>query len=167
MGDIIELEEGIKVSGSWEMFNKFYGIVRTPNVSTSGAENKLTCRAMDRIIRLEDLDINIEIESSKVERKYQVLEPIRESNDPDNYLYEYAFVFKFPDINISEIPGPNITVEHKQSLRKDPPWQGFEIDYINGLLKIGTHLNINEYQIRVDYSYYPIETVNYAEDVIE
>ena len=76
-GDTIELKEGMIVKGTDELFTKFTGIVRetSPQVS-AGGDTIMVVKCLDNIVKLEDMDIDITIESTNTSVSEEILNPI-------------------------------------------------------------------------------------------
>ena len=56
-GDHVELYQGLSVNGAEERFAKFFGYIRQVNPKTDGGVNQLVVTCLDRVIRLEDMEI--------------------------------------------------------------------------------------------------------------
>jgi len=282
LGDVITLKEGlVNTDGIIESFDKFYGIVRhlSPQSDANGSYLKIT--ALDKICKLDDLEIDKLITSSDVAIRYMpdyteggvllmesfvssklsegaaygattlYLESVDgfEADVNENSLswiyigsvteshkYElvsinsalktitiepgiqevsgvsagtyvrqrcsdtaskkgYAFYYDFgywdyeqsdfpmawfasgspttiyfhPVQNISPVDVPRIIVKYKDTITeiKDPLWNGYEVNYATGQVVLGTPLEVNNWELWANFNYYPVETIQYAEDIIE
>jgi len=156
----LELEEGLYTVGGHEDFNKFYGIVRQIRPSLRSGQNIVVITAFDYIVKLEDWEIEKEFEASKVAVANEILDPV--------YLPQpgMAQIFNADHNDWAEHPFPTIFIKNKTSnANEEPMWQGFEINYEEGQVILGTAINTNNFDIKCSYHYYP--SGKFVEDIIE
>jgi hypothetical protein len=144
-------------------FSKFYGQVRQRAISKSSDDRRITLLCLDNIACLQDMDIDLEIEGTKIEVTEEVLTPnfLPAPND------SLAQIFNFANNNIASNPLPIISIRSKDNSVEDPQYDGFDILYDNGQLKLGAPLNaLHNYNV-VGVSYYFYVKGVYAEDIIQ
>lgn len=161
IGDIISFFEyyGTDVTE----FPRFYGIVTQRSILKSANDRNITLICLDYIATLEYMDIDLEVEGDKVLVENETLTP--------NYLASpnesLAQVFNFANDNIADDPLPIIMIKNKDTDAEDPQYDGYEILYENGQLKLGFPLNaLYNYDLIV-VSYYFYVKGKYAEDIIQ
>lgn len=161
VGDIVEFSEyyGSDVT-EWK---RFYGQVTQRSVTKSGNEKSITINCLDYISTLQHLDIDLEVEGTKVEVENERLTP--------NYLSvpndSLAQVFDFANNSIATTPMPIIMIRDRYNDLDDLQNDGFDIYYENGQLRLGSPINAkdNYFIVVKKYSYY-LKGV-YAEDILE
>ena len=162
-GDTVVLSEGIIVNGGSETFVKFTGEVRSANPSvSSGGMNEINIKCLDKIISLEGMDIDGVYESPKT----AVSEEVLVGYEMSSYT-GHAQVFSFIHSNLCQSPPPSITVKSKDWLTVQPIWNGHEINYSTGQVVLGSAIDITKFDITSSYSYYPLSTACFIEDVLE
>ena len=170
VGDVVELTE--KFEGDATEFKKFYGVVNQRGVTKSGSNRLITLTCLDYISLLQQWDLDLEIEGNKILVENTTLTP-NFLSPPNDKL---AQVFDFPDNSIADNPLPilKITSRPGQGTIDDPQYDGFEIYYDVGQVKLGTPLNTYDLSLNPDgnydliaVSYYHYIKGVYAEDVLE
>lgn len=159
LGDEVILREKFQ-GGSY--FSVFTGYVRQRGINKSSGVNAITLTCMDYIVKLMETTINQTFEASKNEVTNEGLTPTY-LGSPNQML---AQTFAFANNNLADKPLITITVVDKNTLKQDPRFDGFEINYEDGTCTLGMAINaLDNYYIRSTYSYYP--TGLYIEDIIE
>jgi hypothetical protein len=161
VGDVVQFSEWF--GGDDTEFKKFYGVVnQRSNVKTVGSKT-YTIVCLDYISILQFWDIDLESEGAKVLIENEVLTP--------NYLPspndELAHVFNFANNSIADNPLPILSIRNKNNNAEDPQYDGYEVIYDEGQVKLGFPLNAryNYELLAVKYYFYP-EGI-YAEDILE
>jgi len=152
-------DELISTAEEWDLFA---GQVRQFSPNKRAGVNVMEVTALDDIIRLQDMDIEKKYEATRVSVSSETLVPTYLASPNE----DLAQVFNFANTDISYNPPPTLLINDVEKNRTDPNFQGFEIRYADGQVKLGTPLNArNNYNLQADYSYYPIgEDI---EDIIE
>jgi hypothetical protein len=161
VGDVVSFSEYFGTDNT--EFKKFYGIVSQRSIAKSATERKITLLCLDYISTLEHLDINLDSEGSKIAVEEEVLTPnfLPEPND------SLSHVFNFANNNIAQNPSPILSIRNQNNFVEDPQYDGFEIQYENGQVKLGFPLNAKDNYDLVAVKYYFYVKGKYAEDVIE
>jgi len=160
-GTTVELEEGLYITGGHEDFNRFYGIARQIRPSIRQGQSIIVITAYDYIIKLEDWEIEKEFEATKIEVKNEKLSPVR-LPAPESSL---AQIFNAAHNDWAEHPLPIIKIYNKTNKMDEPLWQGFEINYAEGQVILGTVLDVDSFDLYCSYHYYP--SGKFVEDIIE
>ena len=160
-GTTVELIEGLYVVGGHEDFNRFYGIVRQVRPSIRQGQSIIVLTAYDYIVKLEDWEIEKEFEATKVEVKNEKLSPVR-LPAPNHSL---AQIFNAAHNDWAEHPLPVIKIYNKTNKVDEPLWQGFETNYAEGQVILGSALNVDSFDLFCSYHYYP--SGKFVEDIIE
>lgn len=161
IGDVVELKE--LFTGDTITYTKFYGIVKQRNIVKSDTRMTISLNCLDYISTLQYLDIDLEEEGTKVEVTEETLTP--------NYLpspnESLSQVFNFTNDELATTPEPIILIKNKDTSKEDPQYDGFEISYSVGQLKLGFPLNtLTNYDI-IARSYYFYTTGLNVEDILE
>ncbi len=161
IGDTIELKE--KFTGDTFTYKKFYGLVKQRSIIKSDTSQTINLICLDYISTLQYLDIDYEREGTKVEIIEETLTP--------NYLsapnQSLSQVFDFANDQIATVPEPVILIKNKDNDNEDPQYDGFEITYSTGQLRLGFPLNaLDNYDI-IARSYYFYTQGVYIEDILE
>ncbi len=160
VGDVIEFSEYFE--GSSKEFKRFYGEVNQRSFGESATDRTVTIVGLDYISKLQFTDIDLEVEGTKIDVEDEVLTPNYLSSPNDTL----AQVFNFANNNIADNPLPILVIRNKNTDVEDPQWDGYEILYENGQVKLGSCLNAKDnYDLVATYSFY-IHGI-YVEDVIE
>ena len=161
IGDKIELIEDY--TGDSTNWKSFYGEVVQRTINKNSSNRTITITCLDYINKLKNYDIDLEVEGTKVEVTNEVLTP--------NYLAspneDLAQLYDFVNDAIATNPMPVIMIEDTYNSTEDPQFDGFEVYYPTGQLKLGTPLNAkNNYNVKVRSYYYYTHGV-YGEDILE
>jgi len=160
VGDVIEFSEYFE--GSSKEFKRFYGEVNQRSFGESATDRTVTIVGLDYISKLQFTDIDLEVEGTKIDVEDEVLTPNYLSSPNDTL----AQVFNFANNNIADNPLPILVIRNKNTDVEDPQWDGYEVLYENGQVKLGSCLNAKDnYDLVATYSFY-IHGI-YVEDVIE
>jgi len=161
VGDVVEFYEYF--DGDATEFSRFYGIVNQRGISKSSSDRLINIVCLDYISILQFWDIDLEVEGTKVEITNETLTP--------NYLTSpntsLAQVFDFVNDSISTNPPPVILIRNKDSGVDDPQYDGFEVLYENGQLKLGFPLNAKDNYDLIATSYWFYVKGKYVEDILE
>lgn len=161
VGDTIELIE--KFEGDSTEFKKFYGFVNKRSINKTNNNRSIVLDCLDYIAILQHLDIDLTVEGTRVKVENEVLDPVYLPSPNDSL----AQLFNFANNSIATLPLPTIKItDQNHDDHEDTQYDGFEIYYDVGQLKLGSPLNVeNNYNVTSTYWYY-VSGV-YAEDVIE
>jgi len=161
VGDVVELIE--LYHGDNTQFKKFYGIINQRSIEKSATTRTIGLTCLDYISTLKFLDIDYEAEATKIEVSEEVLSPNYLPSPNDNM----AQVFDFANEAIAQLPVPVLTIRNRNNLLEDPQYDGFDISYDIGQVKLGSPLNAryNYHLIARTYFFYPQGL--YIEDIIE
>ena len=161
VGDLVELIELFQ--GSSTQWKSFYGTIEQRTFKNSSNDRSLELVCLDYIGVLKHLDIDLVVEGTKVQIANEVLQPqfLPAPNDM------FAQVFNFANNSIAQNPIPVFTFIDKLDSSEDPQYQGFEIEYSTGQVKLGSPLQARDnYQFKAkSYFFYTIGV--YCEDVLE
>ena len=161
LGDIVEFTE--KYEGDTTEFNRFYGKINQRSFVENAQANDITLVCLDWISSLQYLDIDLSVEGTKVEVTSEILTP-NYLTSPNDSLSQ---VFDFANNALADNPTPLIMIRNKGTAEEDPQFDGFEIDYENGQLKLGYPLNAKDNYDLICTSYYYYTHGVYAEDILE
>jgi hypothetical protein len=161
IGDTVELKE--KFTGDTYTYTKFYGIIKQRNIVKSDANMTIALNCFDYISTLQYLDLDLEVEGDKVEVIGETLLP--------NYLpspnASLAQVFDFTNDQLATSPEPIIIIKNKDTNAEDPQYDGFEITYSVGQLRLGFPLNALYNYDLIAKSYWFYTQGIYVEDILE
>lgn len=161
VGDVVELFESFL--GDTYEYKKFYGLVNQRSRTKNASDRTIVLVCLDYISTLQFMDIDLIVEGEKIEVEEETLTP--------NYLPSpndsMAQVFDFANNSLADNPLPIISIRNKNTAEEDPAYDGYEIIYNEGQLKLGFPLNAlyNYDLIAIKYSYY-VKGV-FVEDIIE
>jgi hypothetical protein len=165
VGDIIEFK--LKYLGNTtEEWPAFYGKVDQRNIEKTATDRTITINCLDHISLLQLTDVDLDIEATKILVEEETLEP-QYLPSPNNSL---AQIYNFANNSIAQDPPPLITIRPKDTttlVGEEPQFDGFEILYSEGQLKLGTPLNALYNYDLIATSYYIYPRGLYAEDIIE
>lgn len=161
VGDVVELTE--KFYGDVTPFKKFYGIVNQRSIAKRTDSRTITLICIDYIGVLQFLDIDLEKEGTKTEITSETLTPSY-LDDPNDNL---AQLFNFANDAIAFQPEPVIIIKNKNTLAEDPQYDGFDIYYSAGQLRLGFPLNAKYNYDLICTSYWIYTKGIYVEDVLE
>lgn len=146
---------------TYELFDTFEGIVRQINPVVMAGNNIINLVCLDKVVRLEDIDIQKTFEAPKVQVLNEVLSP-QYLPAPNDMM---AQVFNYANYPLSISPIPNIRFYDKTLSKTEPQPSGFEVRYQVGQLLLGTPINARDnFDVRSDYFFHP--TGLHAEDLI-
>jgi len=161
VGDLVEFIE--KYGSDDTEFKRFYGKVNQRAITKQAGQRVITINCLDYISMLQFLDVDLSSEGTKVEITNETLTP--------NYLSEpneeFAQLFDFAHDAVATDPAPILHIRDKNHLTEDPQYDGFEIYYGNGQVKLGSPLNALYNYDLIAKSYYFYTRGIYAEDVLE
>ena len=161
VGDLIEFTQCF--TGDSIQWDRFYGIVKQRSINKQAGQRTVSLNCLDYISVLTNLSIDKDVEGTKVAVTNEQLVP--------NYLPspndDLAQILNFANNNLATKPIPLIRIQDQNHTNLvDTQYDGFEIYYNVGQLKLGSSLNVREnYHVLSTYSYYTKGA--YAEDVIE
>jgi len=161
VGDVVAFSEFFQEDST--EFKKFYGMISQRSIKKTSSERSITLVCLDYISTLQYLDIDLECEGDKVLIENETLTP--------NYLPypndSLAHIFNFANNAIAQNPTPIIVIKNKNTDVEDPQYDGFEIMYEDGQLKLGYPLNaLHNYDVICSKYYFYVKGL-YAEDIIE
>jgi hypothetical protein len=161
VGNVIEFIETYR--GDATEFKKFYGTINQRSFSKQGGSRVATINCLDYIANLQFLDIDFIAEANKVEITNETLAP--------NYLpapnASLAQLFDFYNNAISDSPSPVLIIRARDGNREDPQFDGFQVYYDVGQVKLGSPLNALENYDVIAKSYYFYPRGLYVEDILE
>lgn len=161
IGDVVSFTE--KYGGDTEIYKRFYGFVNQRTINKSSSDRNITFVCLDYISRLQFLEIDLEIEGTKVEVTNETLTP--------NYLEtpndSLAQLFDFANNALADNPRPNIIIKNKNTNAEDPQFDGYNLLYDAGQLKLGYPLNAKYNYDLIVSSYYFYTQALYVEDILE
>lgn len=161
IGDVVELSEYFE--GDSIEWKKFYGLVNQRSIHKTADSRSITLVCLDYISILQFLDIDLEEEGTKVEITNETLTPNYLSSPNENL----AHLFDFANTSIADNPRPVIMVRNKNTSVDDPQYDGFEIYYSTGQLRLGYPLNARYNYDVLCTSYYFYTHGVFIEDIIE
>ena len=161
VGDSVQLFE--KYQGDTTEWKRFYGFVVQRSVSKSARERTISLTCLDFISKLQALDIDLIVQGQTVGVEDEVLIP-NFLPPPNSSL---AQIFNFSKTGLSDHPEPIIMIHDLTNELSHPQFDGFEVLYEQGQLRLGSPLNaFTNYEIIARSYYYYVRGV-YAEDVLE
>ena len=161
VGDRVILTE--QYEGDSVTYQSFYGVVDQRSIEKRYDSRVIVLNCLDYLSLLEKMDIDLVVEGTRVEVTDEVLTPVW--LDPPNQ--DMAQLFNFANDSIATKPIPIIRFRDKNHTSNiDRQFDGFEIYYSAGQLKLGTPLNVlYNYDVLATYSYYSVGVQ--VEDIIE
>jgi hypothetical protein len=161
IGDTVEFIE--KFGGDPTEFKKFYGVVNQRSISKNGSDRTITLECYDYISTLQYLDINLDAEGVKGYIEYETLSP-QYLPSPNESM---AQIFNFANDSIADDPRPVLVIRTKDTTLEDPAYDGFEVLYDVGQIKMGFPINaLYNYDIIAKKYYYYVHGL-YVEDILE
>lgn len=161
VGDVIELIEQYKDDSV--QYKQFYGFVNQRTITKSATERSITLACLDYISSLQYLDVDLEVEGTKVEIREEILTPNYLPAPNDNL----AQIFDFDNDDLASNPPPIIYFKDLYNSTDDIQDDGWEVLYDTGQLRLGSPLNVKtNYQV-ICRSYYFYTAGVYVEDVLE
>ena len=161
IGDKVSFKEYFQ--GDSTEFPKFYGFVNQRNISKTATDRTFTIVCLDFISSLQFLDIDLEVEGTRVLIENEVLTP-NFLSEPNETL---AQIFNFANDSLADNPIPIFMIRSKYDGVEDPAYDGFEVLYDVGQLKLGYPLNAKDNYDLIAIKYYYYITGVYLEDVLE
>lgn len=160
IGDVVEYIEYYR--GDSTEWKRFYGEVNQINITKSSTERDIVLTCLDYIGKLKNWDIDLVVEADLTEATDELLVPNFLPSPNENT----AQVFNFANENIAQNPLPIIVIEHNALDDSEIQYDGFEISYDVGQLKLGKAINAVDWSVTCSsYYYYPKGL--YAEDILE
>ena len=161
VGDTVQLIENF--AGDTSDWKRFFGVVVQRSIVKGNTRREITLACLDFISTLQFLDINLDVEGIKVEVENEVLAP-QFLPAPTDTL---AQVFNFSKDGLSENPRPIILIRDNTNELDNPQFDGFDINFQQGQLKLGSPLSAaGNYDIVARSYHYYVAGV-FAEDVLE
>jgi len=161
VGDVVEFSE--KYGNDSTEFKRFYGFVNQRAINKTDTNRTITLTCLDYISSLQFLDINLKSEGTKVEITNETLTP--------NFLpapnTSLAQLYDFANTAISVDPLPILMIKDLVHETYDPQYDGFEIYYQSGQVKLGSPLNADTNYSLIAKSYWFYTEGIYCEDVLE
>ncbi len=161
VGDIIEFSEYF--TGDPTEFERFYGKVEQRSIGKLSNARTITLTCLDYISSLKGVDIDLEVEGTKIEVTNENLVP--------NYLPDpnsmFSQLFDFANTSIAIDPAPILMIRDKVHLTEEPQYDGFDVYYDSGQVRFGAPLNARDNHNVVARSYFFYTQGAYAEDVLE
>jgi hypothetical protein len=146
-----------------QAFPLFYGFVNQRSITKNSSDRSIQIVCLDYISSLQFMDIDLEVEGTKILVEEEVLTP--------NYLpspnENLSQVFDFANTSLADNPLPIIMVRNKNTADEDPQWDGFNILYNEGQLKLGYPLNARYNYDLVATQYYFYVHGLFIEDVLK
>jgi len=161
VGDVVSFSEYF--SGDVTEFKKFYGKVQSRSINKSGDTRSITLVCLDFISTLQFLDIDLEVEGTKIEVTNEILKPNYLDSPNDNL----SQLFDFANDALADNPLPIILIKNKNTDEEDPQFDGYEVYYDAGQLKLGFPLNARYNYDLIATSYYFYTHGVYIEDILE
>jgi len=161
IGDTVQLIE--QFEGDSTEWKRFYGQVVQRGFVKNAQNKEVEIVCLDFISTLQFLDIDLEVEGTKVEITDETLTPnfLPSPND------KLAQVFDFSKNAIAQDPRPIVMIRDITNSLNTPQFDGFEINYEQGQLRLGSPINADtNYNVLMrSYHFYVVGV--YAEDVLE
>lgn len=161
VGDVVAFTQYFE--GSNQEFPKFYGIINQRSVTINNDQQEFSMICLDYISVLQFQSIDLDIEGTKV----QVLEEKLTANflpEPNQAL---AQVFDFANDNVAQVPKPTLMIRGRTSSFAELAYDGFEIQYPTGQVKMGFPVNaLYNYDLYSPEYYFYTQGLH-VEDVIE
>lgn len=161
IGDTVQLIE--QFGGDSTQWKRFFGQVVQRSITKSSSHVAITLTCLDFIATLQALDIDLEVEGTKVEVTNETLTP-NFLPSPNESL---AQVFDFSRNAIAQIPPPILNIFDRTNSLDNLQFDGFEINYDEGQVTLGSPINaLNNYDLKAfSYSYYIVGI--FIEDILE
>lgn len=161
VGDIVSLTE--QYIGSSQVWKSFYGKVEQRSFTNAVGSRTVQLTCLDYISVLKQWDIDLKCEGTKIEIENEILVP--------QFLpvpnQTFAQVFNFANNSIADNPRPIFTFRDKAQLTEDPQYDGFDVYYNVGQVKLGAPLQaLNNYDLVAKSYFFYTEGV-FCEDVLE
>ncbi len=161
VGDIIQFIQNVGTDTSnWK---SFYGKVEQRSIDKTAISRTMTLVCLDYISILQKWDIDLVCEGNKLEVIEEILTPVFLSSPNDMF----SQVFNFANEAIADQPAPIFTFKDKNHLTEDPQYDGFDVLYSLGQVKLGAPLNARDNYDFVAKSYWFYTEGLYAEDILE
>ena len=160
IGDTVELIE--QYEDDTTVFRKFYGIVNQRSISKTSQKKEIQLSCLDYISVLKHWNVNQEITGTRIKVTNEVLDPVYLPSPQDSM----AQLFNFANDALAANPLPFIQIREKHYDKKDDQYDGFQVYYDVGQVKLGSPLNVRDnYDLMATYYHY-IEGV-FIEDAIQ
>jgi len=163
IGDVVELIEYYDGdSGTDSEYKKFYGVVDQRSISKKSDNRTIILQCLDYISVLKHWNLILEVEGDKEEARNEEMEAIY-LPEPNDMM---AQLFNFANNAVADNPMPLIRFQDRNHVDfTDDQFDGFEIYYDVGQMKLGAPLNVRDnYKVIATYFYYTRGL--FVEDVI-
>ena len=161
VGDVVELIE--RYDGDSTEFKKFYGVITRRGISKKADTRDIQIQCLDYISILSNWNLNLTVEGVREKVTNEELSPVYLPAPQDNM----AQLFNFANNAIANHPMPTIRIQDRNHEdRNDDQWDGFQIYYDVGQMKLGSPLNVLDNYL-VNSTYYHYTRGLHIEDVIE
>ena len=161
VGDQIELIESY--SGDSTEFKSFFGKIDQRSIVKATDKKQITLVCLDYISILKNLDIDLISEGTKVKVENELMTP--------NFLPEpngmFAQVFNFDNDAIADNPRPILVIRDRAIAIDDPQFDGFEVLFEQGQVKLGSPLNARDNFDLIARQYFFYVSGVFVEDIIE
>ena len=162
IGDVIEYIA--KYEGDATEYHRFYGTVYQRNRGNKANTKTLSINCMDYINILQNWDLDLKVEGTKVEITEETLIPVYLSSPNENL----AQLFNFANNGIATDPKPIIMIKDQIHDTYDPRnSKEYEIYADTGQLKLGSPINARYNYDLYCRSYWAYVKGAYVEDVLE
>ena len=164
VGDVISFVE--KYADDVTEFPRFYGKVEQRGITVNNSTRTITINCLDTVGLLQKIDIDLDIEGTKVKIEEETLTP--------NYLpvpkERLSQVFDFANKSVAQVPPPSLTIRPKAGMElvdDTPQFDGFDIKYAEGQVQLGTPINTVDNYDLIATTYFFYSAGVYVEDIIE
>lgn len=166
VGDLVVFKQSFY--GSSLEFSTFYGFVESRAISKNATSRTIELTCLDFLAQLKNWDIDLKLEAEKYEVKNEYLTP-NFLNSPNDM---FAQVFNFANTNIAQSPPPILTVRLKPEAvlineEEDQKYNGFEVYFEQGQVKLGNPFNARDNYDVVAKSYFHYPIGYYIEDAVK
>ena len=139
VGDLVEYFQ--QYEGDTEIFRKFYGVIEGKPRVIDAATRDINIVCLDYISVLKNTDIVLDLEGNKVKIENEILEPIYFTATGDEM---FAQVFNFANDAIAHDPPVVLSIRDKSLKTEDLQFDGMQILYEVGQVKLGAPLNARD-----------------------
>ena len=161
VGNIIDFIDNYgSDSTEWQ---SFFGQVDQRSINNTGNNRTITLICLDYISVLQNWDVDLEVEGTKVQVENEILTPsfLPSPNE------EWAQVFDFANDAIATNPVPVLIIRDRVNVTDDPQFDGFDILYSEGQVKLGAPLQaLNNFNLVAKSYYHYVQGVK-AEDALQ
>jgi hypothetical protein len=161
IGDVVELIE--QFVGSSTQWKSFYGKIEQRTIKNAASDRTISLTCLDYISVLKQWDIDLVCEGTRVQVTNETLQP--QFLPSPNQMF--AQIFNFANDAIADNPRPIFTFKDKNNLSEDPQFDGFDVYYDVGQVKLGAPLQALDNYDFVAKSYFFYTIGIQCEDVLE